>query len=49
MTTRERILDDEGEVAVEAEFGLVLWDPERRASRPITDDGARRAGRREER
>jgi acyl-CoA thioester hydrolase len=38
VTTSERILGRNGEVVVEAEFGLVLWDPERRASRPITDE-----------
>ena len=37
VTTSERILDDRGEVVVEAEFGLVLWDPEQRGSRPISD------------
>jgi acyl-CoA thioesterase FadM len=37
LTTAERILGPAGEVAVEAEFGLVLWDAERRGSRPITD------------
>jgi acyl-CoA thioester hydrolase len=37
LTTRERILDDSGRVVVEAEFGLVLWDPEQRESRQITD------------
>ena len=37
MTTDERILDRDGNVLVEAEFGLVLWDPERRGSRPISD------------
>ena len=37
MTTDERILDRDGSVLVEAEFGLVLWDPERRGSRPISD------------
>jgi acyl-CoA thioesterase FadM len=37
LTTRERILDDRGDVVVEAEFGLVLWDPEQRGSRPISD------------
>ena len=36
MTTSERILDVQGNVLVEAEFGLVLWDPERRGSRPIS-------------
>jgi acyl-CoA thioester hydrolase len=38
LTTSERILDEDGEVVVEAEFGLVLWDPARRGSRPITDE-----------
>jgi acyl-CoA thioester hydrolase len=37
LTTSERILDDEGEVVVEAEFRLVLWDAEQRGSRPISD------------
>ena len=38
LTTSERILDDTGQVVVEAEFGLVLWDPAQRGSRPITDE-----------
>ena len=38
LVTSERILDDTGEVVVEAEFGLVLWDPEQRGSRPISDE-----------
>jgi acyl-CoA thioester hydrolase len=38
VTTSERIVDDSGQVIVEAEFGLVLWDPEQRGSRPITDE-----------
>lgn len=37
VTTRERILDHTGEAVVTAEFALVLWDPEQRASRPITE------------
>jgi acyl-CoA thioesterase FadM len=37
VTTTERILAADGDVAVEAEFGLVLWDADRRGSRPITD------------
>jgi len=37
VTTSERILGGDGEVLVEAEFALVLWDPGRRSSRPITD------------
>jgi acyl-CoA thioesterase FadM len=38
LTTGERILSPDGEVAVAAEFGLVLWDPEARSSRPIGDE-----------
>ena len=38
VTTSERILDRNGQVVVEAEFGLVLWDPAERGSRPITDE-----------
>ena len=38
LVTDERILDDAGNVVVEAEFGLVLWDPEQRGSRPISDE-----------
>lgn len=37
VTTSERILDRAGQVVVDAEFALVLWNPEQRASRPITD------------
>ena len=37
VTTSERILDDSGEVVVDAEFALVLWDPVGRGSRPISD------------
>ncbi|HEY8000700.1 MAG TPA: acyl-CoA thioesterase [Solirubrobacterales bacterium] len=37
VSTRERILDHNGEPVVEAKFGLVLWDPAARVSRPITD------------
>lgn len=37
LTTSERIVDDDGEVVVDAEFGLVLWDPEQRGTRPISD------------
>jgi acyl-CoA thioester hydrolase len=50
ITTSERILDGEGGVAVEAEFGIVLWDAERRGSRPITDHerAALEGGRTEE-
>jgi acyl-CoA thioester hydrolase len=38
LTTSERIVDDAGQVVVDAEFGLVLWNPEQRGSRPITDE-----------
>ena len=37
MTTSERIVDEDGDVFVEAEFRIVLWDAERRAPRPISD------------
>jgi acyl-CoA thioester hydrolase len=37
VRTAERILDAAGKPAVEAEFGLVLWDPAARASRAMTD------------
>ena len=45
VTTSERILDDSGDVLVEAEFGLVLWDPAHRGSRPITDSEREALGR----
>lgn len=48
VTTVERILDHAGEVLVEAEFGLVLWDPAQRASRPITDQERASLARSEE-
>ena len=38
LVTSERLLDDSGDVVVEAEFGLVLWDPQQRGSRPISDE-----------
>jgi acyl-CoA thioester hydrolase len=38
LVTSERILDADGDVVVEAEFGLVLWDPRERGSRPISDE-----------
>jgi acyl-CoA thioester hydrolase len=37
ITTSERILDPSGEVLAEGEFGLVLWDPGQRSSRPISE------------
>ncbi len=36
FATSERILSAAGDVVVEAEFGLVLWDRERRVSRPLS-------------
>ena len=36
VTTSERIVDAAGNVVVEAEFGIVLWDPSERGPRPIT-------------
>ena len=48
MTTSERILAADGQVVVEAEFDLVLWDPEERGSRPITDEERASLGRSEE-
>ncbi|MEZ5155264.1 MAG: acyl-CoA thioesterase [Solirubrobacterales bacterium] len=37
LRTGERILDPAGAIVVEGEFGLVLWDPAARVTRPITD------------
>ena len=37
VTTSERIVDHSGEAIVEAEFGLVLWDPASRVTRELTD------------
>jgi acyl-CoA thioester hydrolase len=41
LTTSEQLLGPGGEVLAEAEFALVLWDPETRRSRPLTDDERR--------
>ena len=41
LTTSEQLLGPAGEVLAEAEFALVLWDPETRRSRPLTDDERR--------
>lgn len=38
VTTAERIRGDDGRIVVEAEFGLVLWDPDRRGSREISNE-----------
>lgn len=48
LRTRESIVGTDGAPAVEAEFGLVLWDPEARASRPITDQEREALTRRSE-
>jgi acyl-CoA thioester hydrolase len=37
LTTSERIVDDAGDVVVEAEFRIVLWDAEQRGARPISE------------
>ena len=37
VTTRERIVDPDGNVVVEGTFGLVLWDPDSGGARPIGD------------
>ena len=36
VTTSEQILDEAGNVLAEAAFGLVMWDPVERRSRPLT-------------
>jgi acyl-CoA thioester hydrolase len=48
VTTSERILDGTGQALVDAEFGLVLWDPVQRAPRPITTEERASFGRAEE-
>ena len=48
VTTTERILDPAGHVLAEGEFALVLWDPERRGSRPISDTERASLARHEE-
>lgn len=37
LTTNERLVDADGTTLVRAIFDLVLWDPARRRSRPISD------------
>lgn len=37
ITTREQIHAQDGRLAAETESVLVVWDPEQRASRPLTD------------
>ena len=48
MTTRERIVDRDGRTVVDAEFGLVLWDPDQRVPRPITTEERASLARAEE-
>ncbi len=43
--TREQIVDGDGRVLVEAEFALVLWDPDGREPRQITDGERASLGR----
>ena len=38
VTTSERIFDGDGNVAVEAQFTIVLWDPAARMTREVTDE-----------
>lgn len=42
VTTAEQLVADDGAVLADAAFVLVMWDPERRGSRPLT--AAERAG-----
>ncbi len=42
ITTAESISNSDGERIASARFVLVLWDPERRVPRPMTDDERRR-------
>jgi acyl-CoA thioester hydrolase len=37
VTTSERILNADGSTAIEAQFTIVLWDPESRATREVTE------------
>lgn len=36
IRTTERLLDSDGQCAVEATFTLVMWDPRERSTRPLT-------------
>ncbi len=38
ITTSERVLDADGNIAIEAQFTIVLWDPGARATREISED-----------
>jgi acyl-CoA thioester hydrolase len=48
VTTRERIVARDGRIVVDAEFGLVIWDPVQRVPRPITTEERASFGRAEE-
>lgn len=37
ITTSERVVDAEGNTAIEAQFTIVLWDPDGRKTREVTD------------
>jgi acyl-CoA thioester hydrolase len=37
LTTSERLTDEDGNVLADAEFALVLWDPDARSPRPLSD------------
>jgi acyl-CoA thioester hydrolase len=37
VTTSERIIDAHGNVAIEAQFTIVLWDPARRTTREVSE------------
>ena len=38
ITTSERVVDAEGNTAIEAQFTIVLWDPGSRKTREVTDE-----------
>lgn len=38
LTTRERLVGEDGATLVTGTFDLVLWDPSQRRSRPISDE-----------
>ena len=37
ITTSERVVDADGNTAIEAQFTIVLWDPGSRKTREVTD------------
>jgi acyl-CoA thioester hydrolase len=38
ITTSERVVDADGNTAIEAQFTIVLWDPASRKTREVTDE-----------